>query len=131
MALNLNDSPMLTVHRNFIQLIFPNKSAVQTEFDINGNDFYLSMAIENMNTGMVNWVEPYANIGGAPTNSEEGLNALDIAVNLANGVYRVNNIEITIDPMGANTTSALCDMTYISNRLINIPSMRQSEISNL
>jgi len=125
MALNLANSPQINVYRNNMNFMFPDKSTLLSEFDVDNNDFYLEIEVTKLNDASVLTYKGGITTG-IPTKRSEGLNQIDLSINLPNGVYKINRIEINI----LGSTQTLGEFTLIYNVIWNVPSINENHISN-
>jgi len=127
MALSLQYAPYIFVYQNSLCINFPNKTQVQTEFDIDNvanQPFFIKTTLLKLNDASTLDYRGVS-LGVDPTTPSEGLNQLDIAIPLTNGVYKITSLQISLN--------GVAEDIIISNVQFNvnyhIPSYNESLIN--
>jgi hypothetical protein len=125
--MNENFLPFINVYRNLFCILFPDKAELNTQFGIDLSDFYLIVKLAKISDG-TNLVYKGHLISTPPTTKSDGLNQIDLCLDLENGVYSLTDIEIVVNEINQGSIG---NLSLKQNMLFNVPSINQYDTNML
>ena len=125
MALTIEQSPYITIYRNELTFIFNDKTSIQSQYDINNNTFFIITTLKRLNDNTTIEFKGCISTGSDPVSVTEGLNQLDLAIHLDNGVYKIESVKISVN---AVITFLLASDNVMLNVNYHAPSINENLI---